>query len=100
MGGDGRIEATLLANVSVGLLPLRGSNVIFSRLQVEDLFGRGLKLLQLEALASSMKTLFSLPGAHVGANEINFDLKIEGFLKKFIARARVRVKIDLGCSNG
>ena len=31
MGGAGRFEATLLANVSVGLLPLRGSNVIFSR---------------------------------------------------------------------
>ena len=45
MGGARRFEATLLANVSVGLLPLRGSNVIFSRLQAEDLFGRGLKLL-------------------------------------------------------
>ena len=83
MGGNGSIEATLFANVSVGLLPLRGSNVIFSRLQVEDLFGRGLKLLQLEALASSMKILFSLPSAHVRVNEINFDLRIGGFLYLF-----------------
>ena len=45
MGGAQRFEATLLANVSVVLLPLRGSNVIFSRLRAEDLFGRGLKLL-------------------------------------------------------
>ena len=32
MGWASRFEPTLLANVSVGLLPLRGSNVIFIRL--------------------------------------------------------------------
>ena len=64
MGGAGRFEATLLANLSVGLLPLRGSNVIFCRLRTKDLFGRALKLLQLEVLTGSTSTLFSLPGAH------------------------------------
>ena len=64
MGGARRFEATLLANFSVGLLFLRGSNVIFCRLQAKDLFGRGPKLLQLEAFTGSTSTLFSLPGAH------------------------------------
>ena len=64
MVGAGRFEATLLANVSVGLLPLSGSNVIFCRLRSKDLFWRGIKLLQLEALIGFTSTLFSLPGAH------------------------------------
>ena len=54
----------------------------------------------MEALTGSTTTLFSLPGAHVGVNETNFDLKIVGSLDFFIARARARVKINLGGSSG
>ena len=50
----------------------------------------------MEALTGSTSTLFSLPGAHVGVNETNFDLRIGGFLHIFIARGRARVKTNLG----
>ena len=80
MGGAGRIGSRLLGNVLVGSLPLRGFNIMFNILFAKDLFGRRLKILQLEVFFGSMNTLFSLHSIYVGVNETIFNLKIGIFL--------------------